>query len=100
MRFEPTFRCSRWKDCSLRVQFGGRRCFFMNRFCEHLMVDFEPAGREMEVVARPRMWGSSLGVTIPKRTVDRLGIKPGDELRLLVRKVRALASMPVSSGDD
>lgn len=101
MRFEETIRCANWKNCTLRQQFGGKKCYFMGRFCEHLVFDFEPAGREMEVVARPRLWGSSLGVTIPKRTVDRLGIKPGDELRLLVQKMRSIASMPVTAnGDD
>jgi len=69
----------------------------MGRTCDFLVMDTEPAGKEMEVVARPRLWGSSLGVTIPKRTVDRLGIKPGDELRLLVRKTRGVASMPIAA---
>jgi hypothetical protein len=67
----------------------------MGRYCEHIVLETEPAGKEMEVVARPRQWGTSLGIVVPKRTVDRLGIRPGDELRLLIRKTRGVASMPV-----
>jgi len=54
-----------------------------------------PVGKELEVVVRSCRWGGSLGVRIPRRTVERLGIRAGDELRLLVCKVRGLASMPI-----
>lgn len=95
LRLGVVYRCSKWQDCSLRQQFGGKRCFFMGRYCDSLVLEMEPEGKEMEVVARPRQWGTSLGIVIPKRTVDRLGIQPGDELRLLIKRTRSHTSMPI-----
>jgi len=67
----------------------------MGRPCEHLISDFQPEGKEVECIVRGRIWGTSIGIVIPKRTVDRLMIKPGDELRLMVRKLRNVTSMPI-----
>lgn len=96
MRFDIEWRCSNFVNCKIRQQFGGRRCFFQGRLCEYMVPTAIPQGSEMEVVVRPRTWGTSLGVVIPKRTCDRLGIHAGDELRVLVQRLRGVASMPPS----
>ena len=72
----------------------------MGRRCEHLKANYNPVGREIEVTAISRVWGTSLGIVIPKRTVERLDLHPGDEIRLLVSRQsdidarRHRASMP------
>ena len=40
----------------------------------------------MEIVARAKKWGSSLGVIIPKDAVDYLGIREDDTVRLKISK--------------
>ncbi len=40
----------------------------------------------IEVETQLREWGRSLGVVIPKETVVREGLMPGDTLELLIRK--------------
>ena len=39
----------------------------------------------MEVVAKAKKWGSSLGVIIPRNVVERLGLKVEEELTLEVQ---------------
>ncbi len=40
----------------------------------------------MEVVCKPRRWGNSLGITIPKEIIDKEKIKEGEEVIVNVRK--------------
>jgi antitoxin component of MazEF toxin-antitoxin module len=40
----------------------------------------------MEVVTKPREWGNSLGITIPKEIIQKENIKKGDELIIDIRK--------------
>lgn len=69
------------------------RCIHMGRVCEHLNPDMLPLGKELEFVTHARKWGTSVGIVVQKRAVDRLGIGPGDEVRVLIRRTRSLASM-------
>ncbi|MBS3132752.1 AbrB/MazE/SpoVT family DNA-binding domain-containing protein [Candidatus Woesearchaeota archaeon] len=36
----------------------------------------------MEIVAKAKKWGSSLGVVIPKKAVEKLGLKEGGDVVL------------------
>ncbi len=38
------------------------------------------------VVGKARKWGNSIGVILPKDVVEKIGIKEGSELHLLVGK--------------
>ncbi len=40
----------------------------------------------MEVICKPRRWGNSLGVTLPKEIVEKEKIKEGEEIIVEVRK--------------
>ena len=40
----------------------------------------------MEIVAKAKKWGSSLGVVIPKDAVDYFGIREDDAVRLRISK--------------
>ena len=40
----------------------------------------------METIARPRKWGNSLGITIPKEIVEEENITLKDELVVDIRK--------------
>jgi len=40
----------------------------------------------VEVTAQVRAWGRSVGVVIPKQTVMKTHLKPGDEVKLLILK--------------
>jgi antitoxin component of MazEF toxin-antitoxin module len=37
-----------------------------------------------------KQWGNSLGTIIPKQTADELGLKPGEEILVEVRKKRSV----------
>lgn len=69
------------------------RCIHLGRVCEHLNPEMVPLGRELEFMTIARKWGTSVGLVVQKRAVTRLGINPGDEIRVLIRKTRNLASM-------
>ena len=40
----------------------------------------------METICKPRKWGNSLGIIIPKEVVDAEGIKEGKEIVVNIRK--------------
>jgi len=40
----------------------------------------------MEAIIKPRRWGNSLGITIPKRVVEEEGITLKDELVVAIKK--------------
>jgi len=42
----------------------------------------------METICRPKKWGNSLGITIPKEIVKKEGITLRDELVINIRKKR------------
>ncbi|MBS3051704.1 MAG: AbrB/MazE/SpoVT family DNA-binding domain-containing protein [Candidatus Aenigmarchaeota archaeon] len=42
----------------------------------------------METTTRPRKWGNSLGITIPKEIVEKEGITLRDELIVDIKKKR------------
>ena len=47
----------------------------------------------METVVKPRQWGNSLGITIPKKIVEEEGITLKDELIVDIRKKRDLRNI-------
>jgi antitoxin component of MazEF toxin-antitoxin module len=96
MRLEPEYRCANWKDCQTRQLYACQRCDWDGRRCPHLKITFQQAGAELEILTKLRSWGTSLGMVIPKRTVDRLNLRKGDEIRVLISKSRSVASQPVS----
>ena len=40
----------------------------------------------MEAIMKPRRWGNSLGITIPKQVVEEEGITLKDELVVAIKK--------------
>lgn len=94
MRLEPEYRCANWKDCQTRQQFAQTRCEWDGRRCPHLKISFQAAGTELEIVTKLRRWGTSVGMVVPRRTVDRLNLACGDEIRVLISKSRSVASQP------
>ena len=40
----------------------------------------------MEVIAKPKKWGNSLGIIIPKEVIETEGITMKDELVLFIEK--------------
>ena len=40
----------------------------------------------MEIIAKAKKWGSSMGVIIPKDAVDSLGIREDDSIRMKISK--------------
>ena len=40
----------------------------------------------MEAIIKPRRWGNSLGITIPKQVVEEEGITLKDELVVAIKK--------------
>ncbi len=40
----------------------------------------------MEVVCKPRRWGNSLGITIPKEIIEKEKIKEGEEITVDIKK--------------
>ena len=40
----------------------------------------------MEIETKTRKWGSSIGVILPKKVVDEIGIKPNEIIRIEVKK--------------
>lgn len=40
----------------------------------------------MEAIVRPREWGNSLGITLPKEIVEKERIRVNDELVIDIRK--------------
>ena len=40
----------------------------------------------MEIEARTRKWGSSIGVVLPKEVVKEIGIKPDEKITIDIKK--------------
>ena len=40
----------------------------------------------MEILCKPRKWGNSLGITLPKEIIEKEKIKEGEEIIVEVRK--------------
>ena len=40
----------------------------------------------METIVKPRAWGNSLGITIPKKIIDEEKIREGEEIVVSIRK--------------
>ena len=57
----------------------------------------------MEIVAKAKKWGSSLGVVIPKDAVNYFGIREDDTVRLRVSKIAMSEALKktwgISTGD-
>lgn len=47
----------------------------------------------MEFTVKPREWGKSLGITLPKRIVDDLNIQQGEDIIVTIRKKADLKSL-------
>ena len=47
----------------------------------------------METTTKPRKWGNSLGITIPKEIVEKEGITLRDELIVDIKKKRDVESV-------
>lgn len=43
----------------------------------------------IEIETKTRKWGNSLGITIPKEIVEKMGIKAEEDLRVLIEKPKA-----------
>ncbi len=43
-------------------------------------------GDDMELIVKPRQWGNSLGITLPKKVIEQEKISIGDELVIEVKK--------------
>ena len=41
----------------------------------------------MEIQAKTKKWGSSIGIILPKALVDEVGIKPNEKIVIDVKKV-------------
>lgn len=64
------------------------------RICEYLIWELNPIGKEYDAIVRARKWGNGVGIVIPARTVQRLDIKPGEELRVYIRKTQVASAVP------
>ena len=40
----------------------------------------------VEIEAKTRKWGSSIGVVLPKEVVDEIGIKPDEKITIDIKK--------------
>ncbi|MBI2574364.1 AbrB/MazE/SpoVT family DNA-binding domain-containing protein [Candidatus Woesearchaeota archaeon] len=52
----------------------------------------------MEVVAKIKRWGNSLGVVIPKELTDDIGIHENDQIRLSISRARMSDALRKSFG--
>ncbi|MBI4210776.1 MAG: hypothetical protein HY544_04695 [Candidatus Diapherotrites archaeon] len=41
---------------------------------------------ETEVIVKARKWGNSIGFTVPKNTVEKEGIRAGEDFRLRISR--------------
>lgn len=42
----------------------------------------------MVIKTKARSWGNSVGIVIPKKEAEKIGIKPGEELTVDIKKQR------------